>query len=100
MSRFKSTPFLLAPLAAALVLAPQAAVAKKDVAEFSETSVIIEINASDGDVGFHAKYDADAWWWVTMRDPMGKKIVREQASKALADSWASFFDFCPRGVIS
>ena len=52
--------------------------------EFDETKVLIEINATDGDVGFHAKFDAGAWRWVMMYDPEGEKIFREKADGLLA----------------
>lgn len=53
------------------------------VAEFDEAKVIIEINATDGDVGFHALFDAEAWKEVRMVDPDGHKIFDEKAFKTL-----------------
>jgi hypothetical protein len=47
---------------------------------FDETRVIIEINATDGDVGFHAFLDADAWQSVKVNDPRGRKIFSERAT--------------------
>lgn len=52
-------------------------------AEFDETRVIIEINGTDGDVGFHAKFDGDAWYNVKMYDPLGRKILHEKADASL-----------------
>jgi hypothetical protein len=52
---------------------------------FSETKVLVEINATDGDIGFHALLDADAWHRVTIDDPSGKRIFREKAKGSLAD---------------
>lgn len=53
--------------------------------EFDETKVIIEINATDGDVGFHAKFDGDAWYNTKMYDPMGRKIFHEKADGPLRE---------------
>jgi hypothetical protein len=50
---------------------------------FDETRVKIEINATDGDVGFHAFLDADAWKSVRVSDPHGRKIFAERATGAL-----------------
>lgn len=73
--------FLVAPLAVIAALAPSGAQAAE---EFDETKAIVEINASDGDIGFHAKYDADAWRFVKMRDPNNRLLLMEKASGPLA----------------
>lgn len=52
--------------------------------EFSETKVIIETNATDGDVGFHVKFDGGAWEWVMMEDPNGNVVFHEEAIGSLA----------------
>lgn len=52
---------------------------------FSELKVLVEINATDGDIGFHALLDGDAWHKVTIDDPGGKRIFREKARGSLAD---------------
>lgn len=52
---------------------------------FDETKVLIEINASDGDIGFHVLLDADAWNQVRIDDPNGKRIFQEMAKGPLAD---------------
>lgn len=46
--------------------------------EFDETEVIIEINATDGDVGFHVLLDAPAWRVVRIFDPEGTRIFTEK----------------------
>lgn len=46
-----------------------------EVVEWDDLKVIIEINASDGDAGFHALADADAWRWFRVTDPDGNKIL-------------------------
>jgi hypothetical protein len=53
--------------------------------EFSESKVIIEINATDGDAGFHAKFDGGAWAMVMMEDPDGNIIFSQEAIGSLAD---------------
>lgn len=80
MKNRKLNPLILAPLA--LLILPLNGWAQ---AEFDETKVIIEINATDGDVGFHAKYDAGAWWKVMMWNPHGKKLLKEIASGPLRE---------------
>lgn len=47
-------------------------------AEFSKSNLYIEINSTDGDAGIHALVDADAWHEVTIRDPDGQLILKEQ----------------------
>jgi hypothetical protein len=42
--------------------------------EFDEALVRIEVNATDGDVGFHALLDADAWRWLRLDDADGHKV--------------------------
>lgn len=53
--------------------------------EFDETKVLIEINATDGDAGFHVLLDAEAWKEVRIDDPDGKKIFQEQAKGNLLE---------------
>lgn len=52
---------------------------------FDETEVLIEINATDGDIGFQVLLDADAWRKVTIEDPSGKRIFKESAKGVLAE---------------
>lgn len=73
---------ILLTLAAACVLVAPAASAQE---EFDETLVLVEINATDGDAGFHAKFDAGAWRQVKMYSPDGEKIFQEQSNSALTD---------------
>lgn len=53
------------------------------VEEFDELKVLVEINATDGDVGFHALADADAWRWFRLDDPDGNPIFSNRAMHAL-----------------
>ncbi len=59
--------------------------ATAETVDFSELEVLIEINATDGDVGFHVKHDADGWSNVTITDPNGDQIFNEDALMALAE---------------
>ena len=66
------TPRLITCGALALLLsAIQPAVAQE---EFDEVLVRIEVNATDGDVGFHALLDATGWRWLRLDDANGNKI--------------------------
>jgi len=52
---------------------------------FDEVKALIEINATDGDAGFHVLMDGDAWWSVRMVDPDGNKIFDEKAKGSLRE---------------
>ena len=54
-------------------------------AEFSELKVIVETNATDGDIGFHVLLDADAWHLVRIFDPTGRQIFQEKAKGSLSE---------------
>lgn len=64
---------LIPPLLALPIMADAA----HEVVEFSEAKVIIEINATDGDAGFHALLDGDPWKQARIFDPNGGKIFQE-----------------------
>lgn len=53
--------------------------------ELGECRVLIEINATDGDIGFHSLFDAEGWVWAQITDPSGKLLFKEQAKGALKD---------------
>lgn len=53
--------------------------------ELDECRVLIEINASDGDIGFHVLFDAEGWQQAKIFGPDGKLLFLEQAHKALKD---------------
>lgn len=65
-----------------------------EIVEWDELKLIIEINATDGDVGFHALADAGAWRWFRIDDPDGKKILAMRATGSLRDQGVteSFFE--------
>jgi hypothetical protein len=65
----------------ALVLA--AAVAPSGAVELDEAFLRIEINATDGDVGFHVKFDGKAWKEMEIKSPNGTEIYEVEAGGAL-----------------
>lgn len=74
-----------AAVALAIVVSTSVAWAnEEEVAEFDETKVLVEINATDGDAGFHALFDADAWKEARMYDPDENRILEVAASGILA----------------
>jgi hypothetical protein len=65
-------------------LGPLAA-ADEPCGELDECRVLIEINASDGDLGFHVLFDADDWRAARITDPNGRMLFKEQAHASLKD---------------
>ena len=53
--------------------------------DFGECKVLIEINASDGDVGFHFLMDGDDLNSARIRDPDGKKVFEDMAKGPLRE---------------
>ncbi len=43
---------------------------------FAEAVVLAELNDTDGDLGFHASIDGDAWRLLEIEDPDGRVILR------------------------
>lgn len=82
MKRIRNASPILIAMATAGVVVASPAVAEE---EFDESIVLVEINATDGDVGFHAKFDAGAWRQVKMYSPDGLKIFQEQSTNALTE---------------
>ncbi len=70
----------LAPFALALTSSTGFAAEEFDIAK-----VLIEINATDGDAGFHALGDAQAWMVARIKTPEGIKIFQAKASDILLD---------------
>jgi hypothetical protein len=86
MIKVHDTPkSLLGTAAAALVFGSGAPVATADApcGDLDECRVIIEINATDGDIGFHVLFDAEGWDEALMMAPNGDQIFKERASAAL-----------------
>ena len=55
------------------------------VEEYDEVDVKVEINATDGDAGFHVLHDADGWHRTVIKDPEGDIIFNERAFNALRE---------------
>ena len=79
--RFRSNQAATALLLAAL---PFAAAATEPCGDFGECKALVEINASDGDIGFHFLMDGDDLKMAQIRDPNGKKVFQDKAKGALA----------------
>ncbi len=75
--------------AAAAALASAAftgvAAATEPCGDFDECKVLVEINASDGDIGFHFLMDADDLKTAEIIDPNGKKIFKDKAKGPLKE---------------
>ena len=69
--------------ALALVLACVGTPAQAE--ELDEAVVLIEINATDGDVGFHALLDAEAWRWIRLDEPTGQKLFTKRPHAGLEE---------------
>ncbi|WP_460812177.1 hypothetical protein [Luteimonas pelagia] len=74
-------------IALSLGLACASTVASADApcGGLDECRVLIEINATDGDIGFHVLFDADGWKEARIVDPARKVIFRNQALAGLRD---------------
>ena len=46
-----------------------------DELEFDEAQLYFELNDTDGDLGIHGKVDGDAWKWVAIENPSGRRVV-------------------------
>jgi len=69
----------------AVAAAPSIASATEPCGDFGECKALIEINASDGDIGFHFLVDGDDLSSTRIDDPTGAKVFEDQAKGPLAD---------------
>jgi hypothetical protein len=78
---------LLWSASAVLILAGGAPDATGDApcGDLDECRVLIEINSSDGDIGFHVLLDAEGWWKARIDDPEGQTIFQEHPNRELRD---------------
>ncbi len=53
--------------------------------DFGECKALIEINATDGDIGFHFLMDGNSLQSAKIYDPSGKKIFEDKAKGALKE---------------
>lgn len=83
-----STILRLAALAVLVLGATTtAARATEPCLDFGECKVLIEINASDGDIGFHFLMDGDDLVSAIVRAPNGQRIFRDRALGPLAEQF-------------
>ena len=79
-----------APLAAAVAVVFMgagviAATATEPCGDFGECKALIEINASDGDIGFHFLMDGDNLNSARIHDPNGVKVFEDYARGPMRD---------------
>ncbi len=72
-------------LGAFAALGANTAVATEPCGDFGECKTLVEINASDGDIGFHFLSDGDDLKMTRLVDPNGDKIFRARARNALEE---------------
>jgi hypothetical protein len=70
---------------ATLVTLTNIAAATEPCDDFGECKALIEINASDGDIGFHFLMDGDDLNSARIFDPDGKKVFEDQAKGPLKE---------------
>ncbi len=74
-----------AAVAFALTAGSPLAVADAPCGELDECRAIIEINATDGDIGFHVLLDAEGWREARIIGPDGTVIFKEHAHGSLRE---------------
>ncbi|MGH7822981.1 MAG: hypothetical protein ACREQ9_24755 [Candidatus Binatia bacterium] len=87
MTRTLASTIFSAAAAAALVVGPGAAVvtATEPCGDFGECKALIEINSTDGDIGFHFLMDGDDLISATLVNPKGAKVFEDQAKGPLKE---------------
>lgn len=76
---------LLVVAGAALASTASIATATEPCDDFGECKALIEINASDGDIGFHFLMDGDDLNSARIFDPNGNKVFEDQAKGPLKE---------------
>lgn len=80
-------PFATTTLATAIaLLIGGPAAATEPCGDFGECKVLVEINASDGDIGFHFLMDGDNLRRASMFNPHHRKIFSYATRRELGDS--------------
>jgi hypothetical protein len=86
MIKYRSMkPFVVTFTAFFLSIDTTAATATEPCGDFGECKALIEINASDGDIGFHFLVDGDDLREAMLRDPNGAKVFQEKTKGPLSD---------------
>ena len=75
---------LLVSFAAAGGLMLGAAPGHGDTIALDEADILAELNDTDGDLGFHALIDGEAWDRLTVRDPDGRLVLSVRPRRSLA----------------
>ena len=60
--------------------------AHTEVIAFSDSRIIIEINATDGDSGIQMFVDGEGWDWLIVFDPKWKRVLRVRGSGGVGDT--------------
>ncbi len=82
----KTMAYTTTVLAAAVsTLVTGNAIATEPCGDFGECKALIEINASDGDIGFHFLMDGDDLNSARINDPNGAKVFEDQAKGPLLE---------------
>lgn len=76
---------LAAIAAVAMAMAGAPAMATEPCGDFGECKALIEINSSDGDIGFHFLMDGDDLNSARIHDPDGAKVFEDSAKGPLRD---------------
>jgi len=76
---------VLGTAAAVMAVGSTVATADEPCGDLEACRAFIEINASDGDIGFHVLLDAEGWQQARIIDPDGQKIFKEQDHGALKE---------------
>ena len=72
---------------AVLALGAGAASATAPCDDFGECKVLVEINSTDGDIGFHFLMDGDDLLAAEIRDPNNAKVFEDKAKGPLAEQF-------------
>jgi hypothetical protein len=75
---------LVSSVAATTLLLGGATPARGQSIPLDEAEVLAELNDTDGDLGFHALIDAEAWDRLTVRDPNRRVILAVRPRRSLA----------------
>lgn len=84
-TRLPFTTLSAAGVALAIGTGTTAARATEPCGDFGECKALIEINATDGDIGFHFLMDGDDLTSGVINDPKGAKVFEESAKGPLKD---------------
>jgi hypothetical protein len=76
---------LVSSVAAGALLLWGAAPARGQSIPLDEASVLAELNDTDGDLGFHALFDGEAWDRLIVSDPNGRQVLSVRPGGSLAE---------------